>query len=265
MFASSTFASQTTRKTHVVDLSGIVRSFTRYYWGVLLRHVLPSFATGITRFVGNSCKYVLVRDELYRACVAGERPVVAAFLHSRSMVLLHYMSKKENGKWIIMCSQSRDGDFMAQVEKNLGYIVVRGSTGKGGARALVEMVKLIRNDPSLQSCLAIDGSRGPRGIAQLGILTLVQKTNAVLLPIAGSVNRCHIWHRSWDRMVLPYPRSTVHIVFGEPIDVPPRLAGDELEALRANVERTVLDLHEEADKLAGFHDTEPLQVAGTDL
>jgi lysophospholipid acyltransferase (LPLAT)-like uncharacterized protein len=61
------------------------------------------------------------------------------------------------------------------------------------------MIKAQREDRALGSCLAVDGSRGPRGIAQLGTLTLAQKTGGVLLPVAASTADCRIYHKSWDR------------------------------------------------------------------
>ena len=155
---------------------------------------------------------------------------------------------------------SRDGDLMARVEEGLGFRVVRGSSGKGGARALVEMIKAQRADRALNSCLAVDGSRGPRGVAQLGILTLAQKTVGLVLPVAASTDRAFVYGRSWDRIVVPRPRATIRVRFAEPFAVPAGLDEDGTEALRARLERTLLDLHEGLDRATGFHDSEPLRA-----
>jgi len=114
--------------------------------------------------------------------LAGDKPIVGAFLHARTFQLLYYFSRPQRGRWMLMCSRSSDGDLMTKVEQGLGYRVARGSSGSGGARALAEMIKAQREDRHLNSCLAVDGSRGPRGIAQLGILTLARKNAGVLLP-----------------------------------------------------------------------------------
>jgi lysophospholipid acyltransferase (LPLAT)-like uncharacterized protein len=220
---------------------------------------LPPLAIQLIRFVGSTWSYVPVRREIHRELLAGDRPVVAAFLHSRTLPLLHFFSAPENGRWLIMCSESRDGRFMAAVERGLGYEVVFGSSGSGGARALVDMIKMVRRDPKLQSCMAIDGSRGPRGVCQNGIAKLAQKTGAVILPVAGSADRVTTWRKSWDRMLLPHPNATIPILFGTPISVPATLDEAAMEAMRRRVEQAVLDLHREADAEAGFKDSEPLQ------
>jgi hypothetical protein len=220
---------------------------------------LPPVAIALIRFVGSTWQYVPIRREIHQELMAGDRPVVAAFLHSRTLPLLHCFSNPVNGRWVIMCSKSRDGRFMAEVERGLGYEVVFGSSGSGGARALVDMIKLVRRDPELQSCMAIDGSRGPRGICQHGIVAMAQKTGGVVLPVAGSADRVTVWPKSWDRMLLPHPNATIPILFGTPIEVPAKLSEEEMESVRQKVERAVLDLHREADAEVGFRDTEPLQ------
>ena len=220
---------------------------------------MPPVAIAVIRFVGSTWGYVPIRRRIHLELMAGDRPVVAAFLHSRTLPLLHFFSAPENGRWLIMCSKSRDGRFMAEVEQGLGYQVVFGSSGSGGARALVDMIKMVRHDPKLQSCMAIDGSRGPRGFCQQGIVAMAQKTGAVILPVAGSADRVSVWPKSWDRMILPHPNATVPILYGEPIEVPARMDADEMEAIRRRVERAVVELHQEADAEAGFCDSEPLQ------
>ena len=216
--------------------------------------------TYLYRRLASSWRYVNLREEQFLEHVSGRQPIVGAFLHARTFQLLHYFSAPARGRWILMCSQSRDGEAMAQVEERLGFRVARGSSGKGGARALVEMIKAQRNDPGLHSCLAIDGSRGPRGVAQLGILTLAQKTGARLLPVAASASSAWIWEKSWDRTVVPKPGAEVTILPGDPIDVPPKLDAEATEALRRKLEQTLLAMHAQLDARVGFADTMPLQA-----
>jgi lysophospholipid acyltransferase (LPLAT)-like uncharacterized protein len=186
---------------------------------------------------------------------------VGAFLHSRTFAMLHYFSLPEQGRWILMCSQSRDGEAMTRIEEGLGFRVARGSSGKGGARALVEMIKAQREDRGLNSCLAVDGSRGPRGIAQLGTITLAQKTGSLLLPVAASTRDCWRWNRSWDRTIIPKPGATVAIQAAEPIEVPAKMNEGELESLRQRLENTLFELHSGLDRQTGYHDEEPLRLS----
>jgi lysophospholipid acyltransferase (LPLAT)-like uncharacterized protein len=227
---------------------------------LLLRHVIPPIALFTYRRLAGSWRYVTENQATLEHLLQGERPLTAAFLHARTFQLLHYFSRPERGRWILMCSQSRDGEAMARVEEGLGFRVARGSSGGGGARALVEMIKASREDPSLNTCLAIDGSRGPRGIAQAGILTLAQKTGGILLPVAASSRSAWVYRKSWDRTVFPKPGAAVRVRIGEPLEVAPRLDSPRVEELRALLERRLLAMHAELDAITGFRDDEPLQA-----
>jgi lysophospholipid acyltransferase (LPLAT)-like uncharacterized protein len=161
---------------------------------------------------------------------------------------------------MLMCSRSSDGDLMTSLEESLGYRVARGSSGSGGARALAEMIRAQKEDRQLHSCLAVDGSRGPRGIAQLGILTLARKTNGVLLPVAASTPTCWVNQRSWDRTVIPKFRAEIHIAIGEPMDIPRQLSEIQAEDLRLELQQRLLAMHVDLDARIGFKDTQPLQA-----
>lgn len=213
------------------------------------------------RALGESWSYRVRNVEALHALMERRQPVVGAFLHSRTFSLVHYFSLPAQGRWILMCSQSRDGEAMARIEEGLGFKVARGSSGKGGARALVEMIKAQREDRSLNSCLAVDGSRGPRGVAQLGIITLAQKTGSLLLPVAASTNHCWRWQRSWDRTIIPKIGAEVAVDVGDPIPVPAKMDESELQSLRLHLENTLLHMHQALDKATGYHDSEPLRIA----
>lgn len=213
------------------------------------------------RALGRSWKYEEQDVSILRDLVAARQPVVGAFYHSRTFALLHYFSLPPQGRWILMCSQSRDGEAMARIEEGLGFRVARGSSGKGGARALVEMIKAQREDRELNSCLAIDGSRGPRGVAQLGTLTLAQKTGSLVLPVAASASPCWRWSAAWDRTIIPQPGATVTVRIGTPIAVPAKLDELGFETLRRQLEETMFTLHSNLDRQTGYQDSEPLRVA----
>jgi lysophospholipid acyltransferase (LPLAT)-like uncharacterized protein len=227
---------------------------------LLYKTVLPPITIWLYRRLGNTWRYVTENEETLNALLKGSRPVVGAFLHARTFQLLHYFSQPQRGRWMLMCSQSRDGELMSRLEMGLGFRVARGSSGGGGARALVQMIKAQREDPGLNSCLAIDGSRGPRGIAQLGTITLSQKTGGVLLPVAASTAHSRVCHKCWDRMVIPKRHAQIRILIGEPIEVPPKLDEEGYERIRALLEERLLSMHASLDARTGFTDSQPLKV-----
>jgi lysophospholipid acyltransferase (LPLAT)-like uncharacterized protein len=238
-------------------LSSTRKPFRRF----LFRTILPPIALSTYRWHAASWHYITENEERLKALLSGSRPLVGAFLHARTFQLLHYFSQRDHGRWMLMCSASRDGELMSRLEMGLGFRVARGSSGSGGARALVQMIKAQREDPGLSSCLAVDGSRGPRGNAQLGTITLTQKTNGLLLPVAASTADAWVCDKCWDRMVIPKRHARIRILIGEPIEVAARLDAAQLEAVRAALEERLLTMHAELDARTGFIDSQPLRVA----
>ena len=228
----------------------------------LVRWLAPPLARCVYRSLGRSWNYVTENEQQLTDLLKGDRPVVGAFLHARTFQLLYYFSRPARGRWMLMCSRSSDGDVMTSLEESLGYRVARGSSGSGGARALAEMIRAQREDRQLHSCLAVDGSRGPRGIAQLGILTLARKTNGILLPVAASTASCWVNQRSWDRTVIPKLGAKIRILVGEPMNIPAQLSESQAEELRLELQQRLLAMHAELDARSGFADTQPLQAQG---
>ena len=226
----------------------------------IVRWMGPPLARLVYRSLGTSWHYVTENEHRLTELLKGDRPVVGAFLHARTFQLLHYFSRPARGRWMLMCSRSSDGDVMTSLEESLGYRVARGSSGSGGARALAEMIRAQREDRQLHSCLAVDGSRGPRGIAQLGILTLARKTNGVLLPVAASTPSCWVNQRSWDRTVIPKFGAEIRILIGEPMNIPRQLSEIQAEDLRLELQQRLLAMHVDLDARIGFKDTQPLQA-----
>lgn len=133
----------------------------------------------------------------------------------------------------ILISDHRDGEMITQVVKRLGFSVVRGSTTRGGARALREMTESIQSG---NLCVTPDGPRGPRRHVHQGLAYLSSRTG---LPIVGAgMAFKDPWRaKSWDRFAVPKPFRTAACVVPAPVLVPPDADRDTLEACRAEVER----------------------------
>lgn len=226
----------------------------------LLTKLLPPLGARLYRWYGDSWRYTVEGIEHLAALAAEGRPAVCALLHQRSLQLMRWFAQPERGRWMLMCSQSRDGEFIARIQEDLGFRVARGSSGHGGLLALLEMIKWQRADRGLNAGLAIDGSRGPRGIAQLGALTLAQKADSRILPIAASTADCWVWPKSWDRAVIPRRGARIRIRIGAPMRVPARLTDEAMEALRLQLEETLYEMHVALDRETGFRDSEPIRL-----
>jgi len=136
----------------------------------------------------------------------------------------------------ILISQHADGELIARVCRHLGYAVARGSSTRGGGRALLDLVRRSR-----QSHLGVtpDGPRGPRRQVQPGLSFLASSTG---LPIvACGFGFQWAWRaRSWDQLALPVPFSTVTCVIAPALNVPPKLDRAGLERYRLLAEEQLL-------------------------
>ncbi len=175
------------------------------------------------------------------------RRFIFAFWHSR-ILLISYLYQGWGGA--ILVSASRDGEYIARVLKRQGHLPVRGSTSKGGLRALAEQIRCIRETPGTPGVVVPDGPQGPRFRAQPGVVLLAKKTGYPIVPVTYSAERVKVF-ASWDRFLLPLPFTSCRVVYGDPVIVP---RDAEPEALQDRLERLENELRRitwEADKRFG--------------
>lgn len=230
---------------------------------VLMRHVLPEIALVVLAAFRMTWRIRETGRKDYDRVVAGGSPPVIAHFHGRSFMLLNTIPDRLSRRWYSMYSPSLDGDAMARAGKRLGFEGVRGSSGSGGAQAIVDMIYALRGDPGAGACLAVDGSRGPRGHVKGGIIALAQRTGGIVVPITVSASSAWIFRNAWDRTLIAKPFARVEVVFGEMLEVPRKLTASEFERLRSELEDRMAALQASADKLSGLADTEPVREPGT--
>ena len=169
------------------------------------------------------------------------RRYIYAFFHDVMLFPSHYWSWPSMH---ILISDHRDGEMITQVIKRLGFGVVRGSTTRGGSRALREMMTQLGDG---NPCITPDGPRGPRHHVHQGIAFLARQTG---LPIVGAgMAFDNPWRaRSWDKFAVPRPYSLAACVAAAPVHVPDDADRDTLEDCRLQVERRMQDATAEAEE-----------------
>lgn len=155
----------------------------------------------------------------------GEIPrgrTVLAIWHGELLPLIWAMRGREVAPLI---STHADGEVIARIVMSLGYQPIRGSTSRGGARALIEAVR--RLDAGEVVAFTTDGPRGPRRRSAPGALAAGARGGAPVVPMGALVSRA--WRlRSWDRFVLPRPFAQVVVRIGPPL--PPGATIEDLDA-----------------------------------
>lgn len=137
-----------------------------------------------------------------------------------------------------LASLSRDGAIVTGVMDKMRFRTVRGSSSKGGAEAREELVK-ISADGYLPT-ITPDGPRGPRRVLKSGVVDIARRAGISILPVAAVAERQWVLRKSWDQFRIPKPFATIHVVYGEPVEVPPDTHGSAFGAIRSRVQ-SVLD------------------------
>jgi lysophospholipid acyltransferase (LPLAT)-like uncharacterized protein len=132
----------------------------------------------------------------------------------------------------VMISQSRDGERVTRVATRLGWHVVRGSSSRGGAKALLQILRVLR-DPVFVGHFG-DGPRGPRRELKAGVVLMAQRSGAVLIP-SLYVTRWKWCAPTWDRLQVPLPFARIVRRHLPARCVRPDLDAEGIEALRRDL------------------------------
>lgn len=195
-----------------------------------------------------TCRVEIVNEEVYRRYARFDTPVVVGTWHRASLFALYFFAGVHP---MVMISQSKDGELLAQFAAALGVIPVRGSSSRGGREALAQMrAHLVQAGRACATVL--DGPRGPAYVAKKGMLVLAQLTGVPFIPIIWSANRALALKNSWDRTLLPLPWSRVCLAIGDPVHIPAACNGGELERYRQLVEKSLNEMMAAADRRCGY-------------
>lgn len=120
---------------------------------------------------------------------------------------------------VSLISQSEDGEYLARLIGSLGDArFVRGSSSRGGVRALLQAVRIMKNE-RCPLAFAIDGPKGPAMIPKDGIFMMAHRANVPIIPIRVVANNRFVFQKAWDKTQLPYPFTKVSVYFGDPLYV----------------------------------------------
>jgi lysophospholipid acyltransferase (LPLAT)-like uncharacterized protein len=146
----------------------------------------------------------------------------------------------------MLLSQHVDADILARIAYHVGFDCVRGSSRRGGARAIMEL-----EEQSRSKYLAItpDGPRGPRRRLAMGPVYLASRLQLPLVVMGFGYDRP--WRaNSWDRFAVPRPFTRARAVIGPAIKVPADLNRSTMETCRERVERLMNCMTSEAEAWA---------------
>lgn len=175
-------------------------------------------------------------EDRWRPLYETGRPHVFLLWHEALLPLL-WQHRRQG--IVIVVSEARDGQYLADFAASLGYGAVRGSSTRRAARALLGAVRELQGGRAV--AFTPDGPRGPRRELKPGVVAAAQRGGAVIVPLHAEADRAWRLH-SWDRFMIPKPGARVRIIYGRPFTVGP---GD------AGLARGLADAEERLREIAG--------------
>ena len=210
----------------------------------------PALAAGYIRLVGASSHWEYEGFEPVREFLGGGRRAIYAFWHNRFILMPDFYRRLQGESRIaVIVSRSRDGRLVEDFIGRFGLRTVRGSSSRDGEKALISLVRLLRED--WNAAVTPDGPRGPRYRVQDGILTLASISGLPIVPVSCSASLRLVFRGSWDHFRLPLPGSRIWMVFGDPLAVGRKLEEKDRDNLRDELRRRLRRADRRAETLAG--------------
>lgn len=179
----------------------------------------------------------IVNEERWQNMLKQGRPILLCAWYQQFFSAIRHFKTYSKFNPGMMISQSRDGELIAGVANRSGWLTRRGSSSRGGKKAMDEMI-----DHLLTNRLGahiLDGPRGPIGKVKAGVIKMVLEADALVVPFYVQAEKAWFFN-SWDRFMLPKPFSKVTLIFGDEINLVPDGTSTDFEAQRKLLETTML-------------------------
>jgi lysophospholipid acyltransferase (LPLAT)-like uncharacterized protein len=221
------------------------KPFFQREFGTLLYPCIGWIGSLVVRILIGSLRMKIEGEEKIGAIIGRGNKVIYAFWHGQ-MLSVAYTHRHRNIH--ILISDHRDGEIISQITKRLGFSSIRGSTTRGGARAVMNI--LTKLNDRFHLAITPDGPRGPRWKVQQGVIYIAQKTGLPIVPFVNGTDR--FWELStWDRFRIPKPFSKGLVIYGDPLMVPGDLDRDGVRRKVNELEDRLVSLSRELDARLG--------------
>jgi lysophospholipid acyltransferase (LPLAT)-like uncharacterized protein len=170
-----------------------------------------------------------------------KQPIIYSFWH-RCVFPAAYLWR--NLQIRVMTSQSFDGEYIARIIQKFGFVPVRGSSTRGGVRALLAM----RRDAE-QGCtvaFTIDGPRGPMYVVKPGPVLLARSTGVRISVFHIALDDAWVLN-TWDRIMIPKPFSRALMRVANEIAVPANASDLEMQEFQGKLQAALDRVREFAE------------------
>ena len=147
----------------------------------------------------------------------------------------------------MLLSRHKDADVLERLAHATGFETVRGSSHRGGAEALMGMMK--KGERHLNLTITPDGPRGPRRKMASGAVFLASKLQIPIVAIGIGYDRP--WRiPTWDQFAVPRPWTRARAIPSPDIAIPPSLGKSGVEHFTKRIEAILTRLTNDAEDWA---------------
>jgi lysophospholipid acyltransferase (LPLAT)-like uncharacterized protein len=168
---------------------------------------------GVLRALSATWRYRIIDDGEVRSRRQARTPILFALWHGQMLPLLWH---HRNEGVAVVVSEHKDGEIIARILEWMGYRLIRGSSSRGADRALLGIVRTLKNGKDV--AITPDGPRGPARKFAPGAVVAANRAGAPIIPALACVDRA--WTlSSWDGFVIPKPFARITIAYGAPVRI----------------------------------------------
>lgn len=140
-------------------------------------------------------------------------------------------------KFTMVISESKDGELVAVTCEKLGHKPARGSSTRGGKKALIEIVRNMNQ--GFPGAVTVDGPKGPAHVVKPGIVEIARLCGCAILPLSPYSSSNWVFKNSWDQFRIPKPFSKIVVVIGEPILIDKSISRDHFDQLALEIGKKI--------------------------
>ena len=191
--------------------------------------IVPNIGSLLIRFI-----YLTNKKEFYAPDSIGEYPIIMSCWHGELLMIPYaYLRYRKNPHVKLVISEHFDGNLIAKTLNSFGFDTIRGSSTRGGVKALINGIKSLKDGYDLG--ITPDGPKGPRHEVADGIIVMAQKAKVKIVLV--EIKPTHYWQlNSWDKFTIPKPFGIIKYYLTEPIDI----SNMELEEAREIIKNGLL-------------------------
>ena len=161
----------------------------------------------------NTSLWYLKNDEEIQSVLRKKKRIIVIFWHNRLLMAPYCWNYDKPFKMLI--SSHRDGKIISNAVAHLGIGTIEGSSNKNK----ISSAREILTNLAMNNVIGItpDGPRGPNQKLKEGIVSLLKKTNATIIPLSYSA-KFNFKLNSWDKFIFVTPFNKFVAVWGNAIE-----------------------------------------------